>query len=168
MHFLRKCGEMKRLRLNSRARKAFQGSSRGFTMVEVVIAIALIGAIAVTILSGLSTASLALIITDERATAESLARSQLEYAKNQDYKKADPGDEVTYLPIPGTSIPDGYTICSVNRVGQTVASVIGVAWNSTTNQPMDIDVGLQKIKLVIEHDDEELITLEGYKREPVT
>ena len=67
---------MKKLRLDSKIRKACQGSSRGFTMIEVVIAIALIGIIGVAVLNALSTASMALIIADERATAESLARSQ--------------------------------------------------------------------------------------------
>ena len=74
---------MKRVRLNSKARRAWQGSSRGFTILEVVIAIALLGIIAISILTALSTASAALIIADRRATAESLARSQMEYIKNQ-------------------------------------------------------------------------------------
>lgn len=77
---------MKRFRLNSRARGAWQGGSRGFTLIEVTIAIALLGIIAVTILTALSTASVALIIADRRATAESLARSQMEYVKNQGYQ----------------------------------------------------------------------------------
>lgn len=78
---------MKRFRLNSRARGAWQGGSRGFTLIEVTIAIALLGIIAVTILTALSTASVALIIADRRATAESLARSQMEYVKNQAYQE---------------------------------------------------------------------------------
>lgn len=77
---------MKRFRLNSKARRAWQGGSRGFTLIEVTIAIALLGIIAVTILTALSTASVALIIADRRATAESLARSQMEYVKNQAYQ----------------------------------------------------------------------------------
>jgi prepilin-type N-terminal cleavage/methylation domain-containing protein len=78
--------KMRKFRLNSRARRAWQGGSRGFTLIEVTIAIALLGIIAVTILTALSTASVALIIADRRATAESLARSQMEYVKNQGYQ----------------------------------------------------------------------------------
>jgi len=73
---------MKMIRLNSRVRRAFQGGSRGFTLIDILIAIALIGIIAIAFLSSLSTASTVLIITDERATAESLARSQMEDVKN--------------------------------------------------------------------------------------
>jgi prepilin-type N-terminal cleavage/methylation domain-containing protein len=97
---------MKKIRLNSRARKALRGRSRGFTLIEVVIAIALIGLIGVAVLSALSTASLALIIADERATAESLARSQMEYVKSPlceyDYDDAQsyehPSEESTEQP----------------------------------------------------------------------
>jgi prepilin-type N-terminal cleavage/methylation domain-containing protein len=88
---------MKRFRLNSRARGAWQGGSRGFTLIEVTIAIALLGIIAVTILTALSTASVALIIADRRATAESLARSQMEYVKNQAYQE---GGYINYH-VPG-------------------------------------------------------------------
>ena len=73
---------MKRVKLGSRARRVFEGRSRGFSLIEVVIAIALIGIIGATILSALSTATLTLIIADRRATAESLARSQIEYVKD--------------------------------------------------------------------------------------
>ena len=150
-------------------RKAFQGRSRGISAIEVLIAVAIIGTIAITFLSGLSTASMALIIADERATAESLARSQMEYVKNQDYYDAPPGGEAIYLKI--TGIPDGYNICSVDRDNETVNcgatdDVIGIPWNSGNNTDAYEDNGLQSIKLVIEHHDEVVITLEDYKRAP--
>jgi prepilin-type N-terminal cleavage/methylation domain-containing protein len=79
---MRKDQKMKNLRLSKKVKKTLRGHSRGFTLIEVVIAIALIGLIGVAVLSALSTASLALIIADQRATAESLARSQMEYIKD--------------------------------------------------------------------------------------
>jgi prepilin-type N-terminal cleavage/methylation domain-containing protein len=166
MGFFRKCGEMRRIRLNSRARKAFLGRSRGFTLIEVVVAVALLGIIGVTVLSGLSTAAASLILADRRATAESLARSQMEYVKNQDYREAaSPTWQVTYQRLP--NIPTGYSICSVNwttnetdKCGSDASiSIIAIALNSTTT-----DSGLQKIKLVVKYEGEEIITLEGYKR----
>src|SRR4030042_2344122 len=114
--------KMEKFGLNSRVRRAWHGGSRGFTLIEVTIAIALLGIVAVTILTALSNASMALIIADRRATAESLARSQMEYVKNQDYEDyAESGHgeyaeiggytgnydvDTTVEPIdPGTSVP---------------------------------------------------------------
>jgi len=129
---------MKRVKLGSQARKAFRGRSRGFSLIEVVIAIALIGIIAVAVLSTLSTASIALIIADKRATAESLARSQLEYVKNQPYDDINPPQ---YILLP--EIPAGYEIELLVDPVQT---------------------GLQRITAIIKHGDKEVIALEGYKR----
>ena len=124
------------IRLNSQVRKAFQGGSPGFTLVEVVIAIALIGIIAVAFLSSLSTASTVLIITDERATAESLARSQMEDIKN----------------LPKSAIYDPSIPLAYEEAGYSA--------NITADL---LKTGLQKITIIIAHDGEELATLVGYK-----
>ena len=116
------------MRLNRKVRKAFQGSSRGFTLLEVVIAIALIGIIAVAVLSSLSTASMALIIADRRATAESLARSQMESIRDQDYIDYSESGHDDYDLIPS---PEGYEIEPV------------------TVEPLD--VGLQKITVTVSY-----------------
>jgi len=147
-------------------------NEKGFSLIEVMIAIALLGIIGVAFLGALATASTALFIADERATAESLARSQMEFVKNQDYKDAisvaDGGTgEAAYDKIDALDIPVGYVICSVNRAGDTVEDIIyGVPWDSdpAVNQAANVDAGLQRIKLIIKHlDKPEVITLEGYK-----
>lgn len=160
---------MKRVRLNRQVRKAFQGRSRGFTLIEVLIALVLMGTIAIAVLGALSTASLALVAADKRATAESLARSQMEFVKNQGYSPAPTAGVGNYTKIPG--VPPGYSICSCNRTDQPVNCgagdlVIGVPWDSGNNTDVYKDEGLQRIKLVIEHDGKVVITLEGYKRNP--
>ncbi len=144
---------MKKLRLSSKVRKTFQGSSRGFILIEVLIAIALIGIVAVAILGALSTSSKVLSIADERTVAESLARRQMEYVKNQPYELAPDGGVATYDKI--TGIPEGYSIWSVNRAGTTVEDIIGIPWDSENNKLADKDEGLQKIALVIKHEEEE-------------
>ena len=136
-------------------------NEKGFSLIEVVIALLLLGIIGVALLSGFATASMALVIADERTTAESLARSQMEYVKNQGYNTAPAGGEAIYEKI--TGIPGGYTIWSVNRADATVEDIIGVPWDSQNNQAVDTDAGLQRVKLVIKHHDKEIITLEGYK-----
>jgi prepilin-type N-terminal cleavage/methylation domain-containing protein len=137
-------------------------SEKGFSLIEVMLAIALLGIVSVAFLGAMGTASKAIFIADERATAESLARSQMEYVKNQAYSVAPSGGQVTYQKISG--IPDGYTICSLNRSGDTVENTIyGVPWNSQSGQPRSADGGLQRVKLVIKHIDKQVLTLEGFK-----
>jgi prepilin-type N-terminal cleavage/methylation domain-containing protein len=145
---------MKKLRPSSQVRKAFRGHSRGFTLVEVLITIALIGAISVAFFSFMSAATSALIHADERTIAESLARSQLEFAKNYGYNSTLVNNQVTYPKIPSSSIPPGYTMCSVDHDGWVVENVIiGIPWISGTNAPSPTDTGIQKIALVIKHKD---------------
>ena len=142
-------GIMKKLRLDNKIRKACQGRARGFTMIEVVIAIALIGLIAVAVMSALATASIALIIADERATAESLARSQMEYVKNSPYDDAN--DPPEYSPDLA-SVPGGYYI--------DIEAVRLDPYGDGTDE----DDGIQKITVTVSRDDKVIVTLEGYKR----
>jgi len=143
---------MKRLRLNSQVRRAFQGRSRGFSLIEVSIAIALIGIVVVGILSALSYASMVLIIADRQATAESLAKSQIEYIKNQEYIDYSDPEHNDYNLIT-TLDGEEYEI------------------------ELDVDTvltGLQKITVIISYDIvrpgnkvvEEQLTVAGYKRQP--
>ena len=71
--------------MTNKVAKAFQGSSKGVSAVEVIIALAILGIIAVAFLGGLSTALKATSIADERSVAQSLATSQMEYVKSQGY-----------------------------------------------------------------------------------
>ncbi len=137
---------------------------RGVGLIEVLIALAILGLVAAAFLSGLATASKAVFIADERTTAKSLARSQMEYAKNQPYEYAPDDGQVTYDKI--TGIPDGYTIWSENRAGVALENTIyvyGVPWDNDEDEAATTDAGLQRIKLVIKHHGKEIITLEDYK-----
>jgi prepilin-type N-terminal cleavage/methylation domain-containing protein len=146
-------------------------SEKGFSLIEVMLAIALLGIVTVAFLGAMSTASTAVFIADERATAESLARSQMEYVKNQDYRASDyipgpppSGGQAVYLKIDDSQVPGGYTICGLNRSDDTVENTIyGVPWNSQSGQPVGTDAGLQRVKLVIKHIDKQVLTLEGFK-----
>ena len=120
---------------------------RGFSLIETVIAIALLGIVAVSVLSGLGTASKALFVADERATAESLARSQMEYVKNQAYD--DTNNPPQYFQF--SSIPDGYTIA-------VTTARLDPNGDGTTN-----DDGIQKITIAVAHLGKDVVTVEGYK-----
>ena len=133
---------MKRLRLSNKVRTAFQGRSRGLTLVELVIAMALIAIIAVAFLGGLSNAIMSLVVADVRTTAESLARSEMEYVKSQGYEPA-PWDYEDERP----PAYDGYAV-------EVSAELLD-----------GIDDGIQKITVTVSHHSrtEPVITLEGYK-----
>jgi len=162
--------KMKKIKLSNKVRKALRGSSKGVTLIELLIALALFGIIAIAFAGGLMTASRAVLTADVRTNAESLARTQMEYIKNQDYKGEDElvNGEALYLKIAPANIPDGYSICSVDSGDVTVNCddgdpIIAVPWDSQENEPLDEDNGLQRVKLVIKHDGRVVTTLVGYK-----
>ncbi len=127
----------------ARMLRIFALSESGVTLIETLIALALLGIIAVTFLSGLATTSKAAFTTDERATAESLARSQMEWVKNVDYVYS--ATEYSPAPVPGGKDYINY-------------SAIIVA------QPLhNPDDGIQKITITVERSDKVVITLDGYK-----
>ena len=142
---------MKKLRLSSKVKRAFRGGSGGFSMLEVVIAIALLGIIAVSVLSALQTAALALISADRRATAESIARTQMEWVRYSpyDYELAEghpyygPDDEIT--------LPPGFSV-----------DTTAIRLNKDVDP--DDDDGIQHITVTVSHEDRVVVTLEDYKR----
>ncbi len=132
-------------------------SEKGFTLIMVLVAIAILGLIAVIFAGGISTGAKSVFVSDERATAESLARSQLESIKNQPYiyYSDDPHD--TYEII---STPDGYSI-----------ELDVIPFDPDTETPysesdgiFDTDDGIQKITVTVDHHDKYAVfTLEDYK-----
>jgi len=115
----------------------------GATLLEVVVALAILGTIAVAFLSGLATTSEAAFTADERATAESLAQSQMEWVKDADYVYS--ATEYSLTPIPG------------------VKDYINYSAVITAESLHDPDDGIQKITVTVERSDEVVIKLEGYK-----
>ena len=111
---------------------------KGTTLIEVLIAIALLGMIAVPFLTALSTSSRALIIADERTTAESLVRSQMEYVKSQEYDA-----NGTYAEIADADIPVGYDVYLANVT--------------------ELEPGLQEITVTVERDGEPVLITSTYK-----
>jgi prepilin-type N-terminal cleavage/methylation domain-containing protein len=161
--------KMKMTRLTDKIQKTLRASSRGFTLIEVLIALALFTIIAFVFAGGLSTASKAVLTADVRTRAESLARTQMESIKEQGYNST-----YSKISIPGVTGAAGpYYICSCNSTGSvncTASRIIAVVWNSTTNNATTSETGLQKITLVIKHGgtdattSREVTRLEGYKR----
>jgi prepilin-type N-terminal cleavage/methylation domain-containing protein len=135
-------------------------SEKGFSLLEVMLAVALIGIIAVALLLGLGGASRTMSIADERATAESLARSQLESIKNQPY--------IDYS-VPGH---DPYNIEECD-IGYTIELDI-TPFNPDTGEDYSEsggvfvqDDGIQRITITVTHEvftrSDKPLTLQGYK-----
>ena len=119
---------------------------KGFSLIEVILAIALLGVVAIAFLSALAGGSKAIFIADERATAESLARAQMEYVRNQEYDAEN--KPPVYAKIP---VPDGYDI-----------DLIPVRLDPN-GDGTDTDDGIQSISVLIKHHGKEIFTLEGYR-----
>ena len=115
----------------------------GVSLIETVVVLAVLGTIAVIFLTGMMISSKAAYITDEQATAESLARSQLEWAQNASYVSG--ATQYSLEPIPSGK---DYTNYSAN----------------ITAQPLHTpDDGIQKLTVTVRHSGKEVITLESYK-----
>jgi prepilin-type N-terminal cleavage/methylation domain-containing protein len=142
---------MKKVQLSSKVGKTMRGRSRGFSMLEVVIAIGLLGIIAVAVLSALSTASMALIMADRRATAESLARTQMEYVRYSAYEGDPEEGPPQYDLDPQITLPPDF-------------SVVTTAIRIDKDEDPGDDDGIQEITVTVSHDGQVVLTLEDYKR----
>jgi prepilin-type N-terminal cleavage/methylation domain-containing protein len=143
---------------------------RGFGLVEVIIALGLLGVIGIAFLTALATTSTAIIVSDKHATAESLARSELEFVKSQNYS----GEPWSYQLPSGTSptgnfpewwvsgshtLPDGYE----HYTATVEATLLDPLEDGSGN-----DDGLQKITVTVTFprdnpEETTVIALEGYK-----
>ncbi len=123
--------------------RIFTCRESGVTLLETVVALAILGTIAVAFLGGLVTTSKAAFIADERATAESLAQSQMEWAQSANY--TDNASQYSLAPLP------------------TGKDYINYSVNITAEPLHDPDDGIQKITVTVKHSGEQVFTLDGYK-----
>ncbi|MBA7685660.1 hypothetical protein ES703_94085 [subsurface metagenome] len=109
------------------------------------MALAILGLIAAAFLGSLATTAQATFIADERATAESLARSQMEYVKTLEYVEyVDGATEYPSALIPSWLLDEDYSV------------TINV-------EPLYDADDIQKITVTVEHNDNQVFILEGYK-----
>jgi prepilin-type N-terminal cleavage/methylation domain-containing protein len=138
---------------------------KGTSLIEVIVAIGLIGVIATAFFMAFFIATKSIALADERTTAESLARTQIEFVKRQIYIPETLTSTAEYLET-GLSENPRYSISSLDhRTDTIVEDIIATPWDSNVDVPEDQgdDYGLQKITLIIFHDNNEVLRLEGYK-----
>jgi prepilin-type N-terminal cleavage/methylation domain-containing protein len=108
---------------------------KGFTALETIIAVALIGIISAAFMNSLTTVCESFVTVDSETTARNLAESQMEFVKGQVY-----GDN--YTPA---SVPTEYG-------GYTVEIV--------TSQ---LRIDIQRVTVSVDRGGEEITTLHSYK-----
>ncbi|MBI2856108.1 MAG: type II secretion system protein [Chloroflexi bacterium] len=111
---------------------------KGFTLLESLVAVAIMGTAVMALLAALSTGSIAVKVVDEKVTAEGIARSQLEYTQSLAYQLV-PTTYATVVP------PTGY---SVTAEAFTVEGA---------------DSNIQQIVVTVYHHSEQMLSVEDYK-----
>lgn len=101
---------------SGKERFTFFAGQNGFTLIETLVSVAILGALGVTLLLGLSTANKGVAISQERVIAENLAKSQFEHIKSQeyipvdDYNPDDPAKRYEVIDVPANLAGAGYTL----------------------------------------------------------
>ena len=121
-----------------------KNNQKGMTLIETIVAVAILAAIGVVFIGGLIVSSKGTLEADEQATAESIARCQMEWVQGQpyvnnttQYSPADMGPFDDY---------DGYS-----------ANITALSLHTPDN-------GIQKVTITILHNDNWVMSIEGYKR----
>jgi hypothetical protein len=121
-------------RLKKQLRRGEHGrvGERGITLVEAAVSVLLLGGGVLTMILTMSGGVLAVQLNDEEVTAQTLARSQMEYIKEYPYNflgvtyptisaPADYSIHITVQSVPGISSTDIQKVTAViTRAGQTV------------------------------------------------
>ena len=133
----------------------------GVSLIETLMALALLGLIGAAFLSGLFTASKATLLADEQATAESLARSAMEDVKKQNYidYSANPHDVYDVYELITPPAGSGY---SIDFTAVPFDPATGLSYDETGGV-FDHDQGIQKIMVTVERGDKSVLTVEDYK-----
>jgi len=147
---------MKLATLSNGLRRALRGGSPGVTLIEALVALALVGIIAAAFLGALATTTRFAALADIRTSAESLARSELEYAKSQQYRLAGweyevtsdgtvctPEEEPEWWCNPARGLPeeyDGYTVlvAAVPLEEDDIQMLTVTVFHHSTEEPVTI------------------------------
>lgn len=114
------------------------------TLIETIVAIAILAAIGVVFLGGLVVSSKGTLESDQQATAESVARCQMEWVQGLTY--VDNATQYTPANLDNFNDYEGYSA------------------NITVTPLHSPDDGIQQITITVLHHGNWVMSLEGYKR----
>ena len=125
----------------------------GITLVETLIALAIMGVVAMVFPTVMAQSSKAVMVSQNSVTAESLAKSEMEYVKSTYYLNAHWDYQLPSNPPswdPERSLPAGYDGYSVQVNADLVPN-------------HDSDDGIQQITVTVRRNGDVVLTLEDYK-----
>jgi prepilin-type N-terminal cleavage/methylation domain-containing protein len=150
-------------------------SMNGFTLVEVLIAVAILAVVGVGSLTALTTATKTRAQANVRTTAVTVAETTMETIKNQSlpYKFAPnslTGADYTdaWLDIKG-NYPANFLLFTLDNAGTQVADkVYGLPWDLNNNRIIygetnPADPGIQKVTVIIQFNGKEIYRLADFK-----
>lgn len=102
-------------RIRGRAVGSYRGQ-KGVMLLEILVGLAILGAVAVAYINGMTNTFKAIDRSQEKVAAESLAKSQIEYLKTQryilveDYNPAYPATSYELITVPSDLTAAGYSV----------------------------------------------------------
>jgi len=138
--------------MNNKILKPNYRDMKGFTLVEVIVAVALLVSIGVAILAALGGSSRVLLKADIRESARDLAQAQMEYVQDLEYKTNNPaGVPVFYDKVPNLAAdyPGFDAEIHASRIDK----------GSGVNE----DTGIQEITVAVKQGTATIFTLMGMK-----
>ena len=125
--------------------------SRGFAMLETIMAITIFAALGTAIMVGIRTANISGAIVDEQSIGEKLARNQMEYVLTQDYVSP-PGSYVT--------LDQAQDVTFTVDTGYSVTAVAEALTAAEFDLSIVNDTNMQKVTVTINHGSKTILTLE--------
>ena len=131
---------------------------RGVALLEILVGLALLGIIGVALINGMTSTFNAIGISQEKVAAESLAKSQIEYLKVQDYiyvadyNPASPVTSYELITVPSDLAAAGYSV--------------NMSTPETVIDALEGGFELQSVTITVRRDNERKLQISIYQVSP--
>jgi prepilin-type N-terminal cleavage/methylation domain-containing protein len=122
----------------------------GFSLLEILVALGIVAAVAVVFLLGMAVSSKGVIVSQQSVAVDNLAKAQMENVKCSPYDYANNPPNYTAAKL--TSLPTSY---GINITAQRI--------NANPNNDPALDDGIQQITITVTRNGATVYTLVGYK-----